>query len=131
VLHLMFGFPKLEMGASFPALAIATITAALGAIGFGLLVGSGSRTHSQAALFGSVMVVILGIISGTFLPIHVMPKAIRIISSFSPVRWGIDNYLELFIRDGNVLDILPRALWLLMFFIFASLISMLIIAKRN
>ncbi|MFH1937809.1 MAG: ABC transporter permease [Bacteroidota bacterium] len=131
MLHLFFGFPKLEMGSSFIALTVATLTAALGAVGFGLLVGSGSRTHSQAALFGSVMVVILGIISGTFLPIHVMPKAIRVISNFSPIRWGIDNYLELFIRDGTVVDILPGALWLLLFFIFAMLSSMFIFAKQN
>lgn len=131
LLHLLFGFPELEMAGSYAAIALATVTAALGAIGFGLLVGAGSRTHGQAALFGSVLVVILGIISGTFLPIHVMPKVIRQISSLSPIRWGIDNYLELFIRDGSLLDILPGSLWLLLFFIFAMLISMLIFAKRN
>lgn len=131
MLHLLFGFPKLEMAGSYIALTIATLSAALGAIGFGLLVGSGSRTQSQAALFGSVMVVILGVISGTFLPIHVMPKAIQFISSISPMRWGIDNYIELFIRDGSLTDILPRVLWLLLFFIFALLISMFIFTKRN
>jgi len=131
MLHLLFGFPKLEMGGSFSALTIATITAALGAVGFGLLIGTGSRNHSQAALFGSVMVVIMGVVSGTFLPIHVMPKSIQFISSISPMRWGIDNYLELFIRDGSLVDILPRAMWLLLFFIFAMLISMLIFARRN
>lgn len=131
MLHLLFGFPELEMAGSCIAMTVATVTAALGAVGFGLLVGSGSRTHSQAALFGSVMVVILGIISGTFLPIHVMPKAIQLISSFSPIRWGIDNYLELFIRDGGLTDILPGALRLLLFFIFALLISVLIFAKRH
>jgi len=131
LLHLLFGFPKLEMAGSYAAIALATVTAALGAIGFGLLVGTGSRTHGQAALFGSVLVVILGIISGTFLPIHVMPKVIRQISSLSPIRWGIDNYLELFIRDGSLVDILPGSLWLLLFFILAMLISMLIFAKRN
>ncbi|TSA25670.1 MAG: ABC transporter permease [Bacteroidetes bacterium] len=131
LLHLVFGFPELEMGSSFPAMAVATVTAALGAIGFGLLVGAGSRTHNQAALFGSVMVVILGVISGTFLPIHVMPKIIRIISGFSPIRWGIDNYLELFIRDGTLRDILPRSLWLLLFFIFALLISLFIFQRRD
>ncbi len=131
MLHLLFNFPKLEMGSSFFAISVATITASLGAVGFGLLVGAGSRNHGQAALFGSVMVVILGIISGTFLPIHVMPKAIQFISSISPIRWGIDNYLELFIRDGTLVDILPGALWLLLFFIFALLVSMLIFAKRN
>jgi ABC-2 type transport system permease protein len=131
MLHLLFGFPELEMAGSYIALSVATVSAALGAVGFGLLVGSGSRTHSQAALFGSVMVVILGVISGTFLPIHVMPKAIQFISSISPIRWGIDNYIELFVRDGSLIDILPGVLWLLLFFIFALLISMFIFAKRN
>ncbi|MBE0646655.1 MAG: ABC transporter permease [Bacteroidales bacterium] len=130
VLHLFFGFPKLEMAASYTAISVATISAALGAVGFGLLVGSGSQTHSQAALFGSVMVVILGVISGTFLPVHMMPKAVQFISSLSPMRWGIDNYIELFIRDGGVSDILPGIFWLLLFFIFAMLISILIFAKR-
>lgn len=131
MLHLFFGFPQLEMGHDYLAIAVATTAAALGAVGFGLLVGSSSRTHSQAALFGSVLVVILGIISGTFLPIHVMPKAIQFISSLSPIRWGIDNYLELFIRDGGLTDILSGSLRLLLFFIFALLISMFIFAKRN
>jgi len=129
--HILFDLPRLEIGSSFWGLAVATLAAAFAAVGFGLLVGAGSRSHAQAALFGSVMVVILGIISGTFLPIHLMPKAIQVISSFSPIRWGIDNYLELFIRDGTLIDILPRTLWLLLFFIFAMLISMTIFAKRN
>ena len=129
--HLLFDFPRLEIGSSFLALTVATLAAAFAAVGFGMLVGAGSRSHAQAALLGSVMVVILGIISGTFLPIHLMPKAIQVISSFSPIRWGIDNYLELFIRDGTLIDILPRTLWLLLFFIFAMLISISIFAKRN
>lgn len=131
MLHLVFDFPMLEMGSNSLAMVLATITAALGAVGFGLLVGAGSRSHSQAALFGSVIVVILGIISGTFLPIHVMPQAIQLISNFSPIRWGIDNYLELFIRDGSIADILPGALRLLLFFIFAMVVSMIIFARRN
>ena len=129
--HLLFDLPRLAIGSSFLALVVATLAAAFAAVGFGLLVGAGSRSHAQAALFGSVMVVILGIISGTFLPIHLMPKTIQMISSFSPLRWGIDNYLELFIRDGTLIDILPRTLWLLLFFIFAMLTSMSIFAKRN
>jgi len=129
--HLLFNIPRLEIGSSFLALAVATVAGAFAAVGFGMLVGAGSRSHAQAALFGSVMVVILGIISGIFLPIHLMPKAIQVISSISPIRWGIDNYLEIFIRDGTLIDILPHTLWLLLFFIFAMLISMTIFTKRN
>jgi len=131
VLHGIFGFPLLEIGKNYFALALATISASLAAIGFGILVGTCSQNHNQAALFGSVLVVILGIISGTFLPIHVMPQAIRVISSLSPIRWGIDNYLDLFIRDGNIGTILPGMIRLLLFFIFAMMVSIFIFAKRK
>lgn len=126
-----FGLPGLETGNHWGAITLATLMAALAAIGFGTLVGSLATTHNQAALFGSVMVVLLGIISGTFLPIHIMPPPIQTISLLSPIRWGIDNYLDIFIREGTIIDILPRSLLLLAFFGFAMTISIAIFAKRN
>jgi ABC-2 type transport system permease protein len=129
--HALFDFPPLKMGSDPAALVISTLTAALAAVGFGILVGTGSKSHGQAALFGSVMVLILGIISGCFFPIHIMPEVIQSVSRFSPIRWGIDNYLELFIRDGRLPDILLRSLWLLLFFIFALLGGMIFFIRRK
>jgi len=126
-----FGFPALEIGHQYLALFIATFAAALAAIGFGLIVGAYASNHNQAALFGSVMVVLLGVVSGTFLPIHLMPKAIQYMSLLSPMRWGIDNYLNLFIREGNVLSILPYSFLLLIFFGFAMTSSIVIFAKQT
>ncbi|MFZ4522880.1 MAG: ABC transporter permease [Bacteroidales bacterium] len=126
-----FGFPPLELGHQYPAIAIATIAASLAAIGFGIVVGAFATTHGQAALFGSVMVVLLGIISGTFLPIHIMPTFIQFISHLSPIRWGIDNYLDLFIREGNVLTILPNTALLLLFFIIAMISGIGVLAKQQ
>jgi ABC-2 type transport system permease protein len=124
-----FGLPALSMGHRYVAIAVATVAASLAAIGFGILVGSAASTHNQAALFGSVMVVLLGVISGTFLPIHIMPAFIRAISLLSPIRWGIDNYLDLFIREGSLVSILPNTLLLLLFFVFAMITSIAIFAK--
>ena len=126
-----FNMPALEVGHQHFAILVATIAASLAAVGFGMLVGAFATTHAQAALSGSVMVVVLGIISGTFLPIHIMPAFIRILSNLSPIRWGIDNYLDLFIRDGNLGTILPRLMLLLAFFIFALTGSIVIFAKKN
>jgi ABC-2 type transport system permease protein len=128
---LFFGLPGLEIGNSWGAIALATIAASLAAIGFGTIVGAAASTHNQAALFGSVAVVLLGIVSGTFLPIHIMPQFIQYLSYLSPVRWGIDNYLEIFIREGTVISIIPRTLLLLSFFGFAMTISIAIFAKRK
>ncbi len=125
------GLPALDLGSRHLAILVATLGASLAAIGFGILVGATASTHNQAGLFGSVMVVILGIISGTFFPVHLMPGFIRFISHASPVRWGIDNYLDLFIRDGNLLTILPRVLLLVLFFVFAMIASIAIFARHK
>lgn len=126
-----FGLPHLELGQQYLAIAVATIAASLAAIGFGIIVGAAASTHNQAALFGSVMVVLLGIISGTFLPIHIMPGFIQYLSYLSPIRWGIDNYLNLFIREGNIISILPNTILLILFFGFAMISSIAIFAKRK
>ena len=126
-----FGFPPLELGHQYFAIAVATVAASLAAIGFGIIVGAAATTHNQAALFGSVMVVLLGIISGTFLPVHIMPALIQYISYLSPVRWGIDNYLDLFIREGNIASILPNTVLLILFFVFAMVTSTAILSKNQ
>ena len=123
--------PAFETGHQYAAIILTTMAASLAAIGFGLLVGACSSTQNQAALFGSVMVVLLGVVSGTFFPIHLMPVPIRFISYLSPVRWGINNYLDLFIRDGNIITILPNTILLLLFFGFAMTASIAIFAKKN
>jgi ABC-2 type transport system permease protein len=77
------------------------------------------------------MVVVLGFISGSFLPIHVMPAAIRFISHLSPIRWGIDNYIDLFIREAGLAGILPNTFLLILFFSLAIIASIVIFARRK
>jgi ABC-2 type transport system permease protein len=131
VFPVFFGFPALEFGHQYLAIAVATVAASLAAIGFGIMVGAAASTHNQAALFGSVMVVLLGIISGTFLPVHLMPRVIQYISYVSPIRWGLDNYLNIFIREGNLLSIIPNTLMLVIFFGLAMIGSIAIFAKQK
>ncbi len=131
ILPVFFGMPALQLGSHYGIILLATVCAALAATGFGLLVGSFATSQGQAALFGSVMVVILGVLSGTFLPVYLMPKAIQVISLFSPIRWGIDNYLDIFIREGTFGSIFPNILRLLAFFVFAMIVSIVIFARRK
>lgn len=125
-----FGLPALQAGNHPMLIALTTIASALAAVGFGLLVGAVARTHGQAALFGAVTVVILGVISGTFLPVNLMPGFLQFLSLISPIRWGIDNYLDLFIRNSDFLTILPNLILLFLFFILSLIISIAIFAKR-
>jgi len=131
ILPVFFGMPALQLGSHYGVILIATICAAFAAIGFGIVVGAFASSQGQAALFGSVFVVILGVISGTFLPVYLMTKTIQNISLISPIRWGIDNYLDLFIREGTLGTIFPNILRLLTFFVFAMIISIVIFARRK
>jgi ABC-2 type transport system permease protein len=126
-----FNIPALEIGANYGAILLVATASALAAIGFGLLVGTLANTIAQAAMFGSVMVVILGIFGGIFIPVYLMPLSIKAISIFSPIRWGIDGFLNIFVRGGNALSVLPNVLFLVSFFAVAQFISLFSFVKRN
>jgi ABC-2 type transport system permease protein len=129
VLPAFFGLPAFHPGNQYLAILLTTLASSLAAIGFGLIVGAYSTTHGQAALFGSVLVVILGFISGSFLPIHLFPQAFQYVSAISPIRWGVDNYLDIFVRGETLVKIVPNILFLLLFFVLALFISVFTFAK--
>jgi len=131
IFPIIMDVPGLETGTAWGAIAFVAISASLAAVGFGILVGAAATSHNQAALFGAVMVVLLGVVSGTFLPVHVMPEILQTISSFSPLRWGIDSFIDLFIRQGTLLTVLQNSILLILFFGLAMTISLLIFAKRK
>ena len=92
---------------------------------------AGRSRHWTSTVLLFCMVVILGVISGTFLPVYLLPKPLQYLSLISPIRWGIDNYLVIFIREGTILSILPNILLLLLFFIFAMIFSITIFARNK
>jgi len=130
VFPVLLGLPALDTGNQYGGIILATIAASLSAVGFGLMTGTLASTQNQAAIFGSVMVVILGVVGGAFFPVHLMPQPVQYLSYLSPVRWGIDNYLDLFIREGDIVHILPNTLLLLLFFGLAMMISIVNFAKK-
>ena len=111
------------------ALIIITIASGLAAVGFGLLIGSLSSTFMQAAPIGSVLVVILAILGGIFVPNYMMPELISKISFISPMRWGSDAYFNIFARDAGLGMVLHHFSLLLSFFIVTLGISYYSISK--
>lgn len=131
LLPVFFDLPPLQTGNQYFLIAIATVAASLAATGFGLMVGSFANTTAQASIFGSMMVVILGVLSGTFLPVYLMPDFLQYISMASPIRWGIDTYLNIFIRGSAFSGIFPEISFLLLFFAAAMIVSILGFSKKK
>ena len=116
-IHLLplFGTPVLELGPAGPMFLVA-FCAGLAATGFGMMVGALSGTAEQASASGAITVVILAALGGIMVPTFLMPEIMRAIGLISPLRWGLDAFLEVFVRRGGFQDVLGNALLLLAFF---------------
>ena len=119
----LFGLPRLVLGDNLLALAVMTLVVAMASVGYGLMIGTIARTHQQAASFGSISIIILAAVGGLWVPIYLMPPVMRAISLYSPLNWAITGYYSIFLRGGNLWQIAPQAIKLLLFFLSTVLIT--------
>ena len=52
--------------------------------------------------FGAVSVVIAAAIGGIMVPVFAMPPVMQTISIFSPLSWGLNAFLDVFVRGGSL-----------------------------
>ena len=109
------GLPPLELGYAPVALLLVVLSASFAATGFGLMVGAVARTYEQGSMFGAVTVVIGAALGGIMLPVYVMPELMQKLSNLSPFSWGLDAFLEIFIRGGDIRTVFPQSLYLILF----------------
>jgi len=109
------GLPKLELGHSIAALTLMSVSAATAAIGYGTVIGCIASNSQQASIFGSVSVVILSAIGGIWIPTIIMPHAMQIISTISPLNWGLSGFYDIFVRDSGIISVIPESVLLLAF----------------
>lgn len=125
----LLGTPVLELGSAPLALLIVAISAALAACGFGILVGVLARSYDQAAIFGSVSIVIAAALGGVMVPVYVMPRMMQDLSLVSPLGWGLNAFLDIFVRSGNLTTVQPYVAALIGFFLFCSVIAALVFRR--
>jgi len=109
--------PALALGHSLSALILMSLSASLAAIGYGIIIGKISVSNQQAAIFGSISVVILAAIGGVWIPSFMMSQTMQTISKLSPLNWGLSGFYNIFVRDGNTASVLPECTALCLFFV--------------
>ena len=121
----LLGLPALALGQSALALILMSLASSLAAIGYGIAIGKIATNHQQAAIFGSMSVVIMAALGGVWIPIFLMPNVMQIISKLSPLNWGMSGFYDIFVRDGNWLSVLPESSALLIFFIVCTSVAII------
>ncbi|MBK7433250.1 MAG: ABC transporter permease [Chitinophagaceae bacterium] len=113
----LFGLPALVMGNSILGIFLLTMGTAFAATGYGVMVGTLSATEHQAAIMGSLSILLLSALGGIWVPPYIMPEVMRQISAFSPLNWSLEGFYSLFLRGGQAKDVLFDVLKLMLFFL--------------
>jgi ABC-2 type transport system permease protein len=71
------------------------LAAVFGAAGWGMLITAFSRTPAQVGSIGSAVMLIFGILGGSFINLEQMPPLIQFVSKITPNAWGLDGFTTL------------------------------------
>lgn len=76
-------------------LAVLILAAVFGATGWGMLITALARSPGQVGSIGSALMLIFGILGGSFINLNQMPPFVRTISKITPNAWGLDGFTTL------------------------------------
>lgn len=120
---------KLDWGDPLAVLVLVA-AAALAATGWGILLAAVLKTSGQVSAVGSAIMLIFGILGGSFTNIAAMPDWVQWISRISPNRWGLDGFTTL-AMGGNLANIMTPITALLIMAAVLFLISVLFFTRRG
>ncbi|HEY1992113.1 MAG TPA: ABC transporter permease [Gammaproteobacteria bacterium] len=109
------GGGQLSLGHAPLALLLITLAAGFAAVCYALLVANLVSTAEQATIFTGVANLLMAAVGGIMVPRFVMPAAMQAISLHSPMAWGLEGFLEVFLRQGGVVAVAPWVLRLTVF----------------
>ncbi len=105
----LLGGDSLTLGKSYAGLALMSLSTGFAAVGYGLFIAIIARTTEQATSLGGVGNILLGAIGGIMVPKFVMPEFMQTATIISPMSWGLDGFLDIFLSDGGINGILTEA----------------------
>lgn len=85
---------QLKWGDPLGVLAV-VLAAVFGAAGWGMLITAFARTPAQVGSVGSALMLIFGILGGSFISLENMPPAVQMASKITPNAWALDGFTTL------------------------------------
>lgn len=125
------GGTALTLGDSMGGLVLIAASVSFSAISMALLIASAARTTEQATTVGGVLNIIFGALGGIMVPKFVMPGFMQDLANLSPMSWGLEGFLDIFLRNGNVSDVLPKSLYLLIFGVVMLTLTVILLRRRG
>ncbi|MDD9196523.1 ABC transporter permease [Aliivibrio sp. S3MY1] len=127
----LFGAAPLTIGGSVLGLILVSLSLSLSAIGLSILIATMVDSIEQATTIGGIINILLGAIGGVMVPKFVMPEAMQTFSNISPMSWGLEGFLDIFLRRGSVMDVLNEVMALTLFGVVSLLIASIVFTYKQ
>jgi ABC-2 type transport system permease protein len=101
----LFGGDALRIGDNIGALLVVSSILSFASISYALALASFVRTTDQAVTIGGVLNIIFAAIGGIMIPLFVMPPFMQQLALFSPMSWGLESFLAIFLHNSGLNDI--------------------------
>lgn len=100
---------KLNWGREPLALFLILLASALAAAAFGTTMGTFIKTEGQASGLSIMFGMVFALMGGCWYPLELFPPAIQNAVRVLPTTWAMQGMLDLVLRGGGLVDILPEA----------------------
>lgn len=119
----LLGGDALRLDIDWFALWAVASAVSLAAIGFALAVAAIAKTTEQATTVGGVANILFGALGGVMVPKLVMPAAMQTATLLSPMAWGLNGFIDVFVRGAHLGSVLVPIGSLLVFAAFCLTVA--------
>ncbi len=126
----LFGADALTLGQSLAGLFMVSFGLSLTAVGTAMLIAVSVVTVEQATTIGGIINILLGAIGGIMVPKFYMPEVMQGLARLSPMSWGLDGFLNIFLRGLGPEAVLPEVCKLVFLGLFLLLAAGIIFERR-
>jgi ABC-2 type transport system permease protein len=106
------------------------LAAVFGATGWGMLITAFARNPSQVASVGTAIMLIFGILGGSFIDLSIMPPLVQTISKITPNAWALDGFTTLAL-GGRLPQLTEPIIALLIMGTVLFAVAVVIFGKKN
>ncbi len=130
LIALLMGRDTPVWGTNYAGIALLVLAVVFAATSLGLLIAALVRTPEQASTYSTVVLFVLGMLGGSFMPVEALPDVISWLPRLTLNYWGIQGFFDLAYNEAALSDIAPNLLALVAMGAVLFLISLWRFSRR-
>lgn len=111
----LFGGDALVIHGGALELAVVSSAVSFASISYAITLASWVHTTEQAVTVGGVLNIIFAAVGGIMVPTFVMPEMMQHFSVVSPMSWGLESFLDIFLHQASLRELVPNIVALSLF----------------